>query len=156
MKPKSRRDKFATRKFLLGADKVRDQVMAVVRNLPIDPLRPLEVVVQEEPRKRGLDANAYYWLRLGEAAEQCWLEGRSYNADTWHEYLKRNVMADEIVTKDGERRPKWIEMPDGALTVISTTQLEKACFFEYTTMCEAFFANLGVRFSADPRQVGHE
>lgn len=153
MKPKSKREKFQARKFLLSSEKVRDSVLALVRNLPIDELRPLEIIVQEEARKRGLDQNAYYWLRLSEAAEQCWLEGRAYGSDVWHEYCRKNVMPDEITTKDGVRRSKWIEMPDGALTVISTTQLEKACFAEYTTICEAFFANLGVRFSADPRQV---
>lgn len=153
MKARSTREKMSKRELLLSNEQARRHAIALITNLPIDVLRPLQIVVQEEPRKRGLDANAYYWLRLGEAAEQCFLEGRSYNSDTWHEYLKRNVMPDEITTKDGQRRQKWIEMPDGVLTVISTTQLEKACFAEYTTMCEAFFANLGVRFSANPREV---
>ena len=146
------RQKFEPRRILLRATKHIELAIAVLRHLPIDDLRPLEFLVQEQSRKRGLDANAYYWLRIGEIAKSAWLEGRQYNADCWHEYAKRNIMQDTVTTKDGAERSKWIELPDGTLTVISTTELEKKCFAAYTTMCEAFGASLGVEFSSDPRQ----
>lgn len=146
------RQKFEPRRILLrGAEQV-ERAIAVLRNVPLDDLRPLEFLVQEPSRKRGLDANAYYWLRIGEIAKSAWLEGRQYNSDCWHEYFKRNIMPDTITAKDGTERSKWTELPDGSMTVISTTELEKACFATYTTMCEAFGASLGVEYSSDPRQ----
>lgn len=145
------RQKFEPRRILLRGPEQVERAIAVLRNVPLDNLKPLEFLVQEPSRKRGLDQNGYYWLRLGEIAAFAWLNGRQFNSDCWHEYFKRNVMPDTITTKDGVERSKWIELPDGTLTVISTTELEKACFAIYTTMCEAFGASLGVEYSADPR-----
>lgn len=151
-KPKSERQKFVTRRFLISSREVLERALLVLRNLPIDPLRPLEIVAQEEPKKRNNDQNSYYWLRLGELADQVWQEGKQYNSDIWHEYARRNIMPDEITDKDGIVRSKWVELPDGSMTVISTTMLDRATFANYTTMLEAFGANLGCEFSADPRQ----
>ena len=85
-------------------------------------------------------------MRLHEIAEQGWFQGRLYSADVWHEYAKKHIMPEEIITKDGEIRSKWVESPDGSRVVISATQLAKACFAEYTEMVEAFGAGLGVRY----------
>ena len=127
----------------------RESAIARLKSAPIDPKKPLEMILREEVKTRGLDANGYYWLRLGEIAEQAC--NSRYNSDCWHEYAKRNIMEEEVTNKDGIQISKWTELPDGTLTVISTTQLEKVCFANYVTMIEAFGANLGVRFSANPR-----
>ena len=142
---------FQKRVILLRGEQQRETLLALVRNLPVDDKKPLQVTIQEESKQRGLNANAYYWVMLGQAAEQAYLEGRRYDADVWHEYVRRNVMADEITLKDGTVRSKWIELPDGSTTIVSTTQLERKCFAEYVTTCEAFFANLGVQFKPNPR-----
>lgn len=142
---------FQKRVILLRGEQQRETLLALVRNLPVDDKKPLQVTIQEETKQRGLNANAYYWVMLGQAAEQAYLEGRRYDADVWHEYVRRNVMADEITLKDGTVRSKWIELPDGSTTIVSTTQLERKCFAEYVTTCEAFFANLGVQFKPNPR-----
>ena len=144
---------FQKRVILLRGEQQRETLLALVRNLPVNDKRPLQVTIQEETKQRGLNANAYYWVMLGQAAEQAYLEGRRYDADVWHEYVRRNVMADEITLKDGTVRSKWIELPDGSTTIVSTTQLERKCFAEYTTTCEAFFANLGVIFKPNPRDL---
>lgn len=146
------RPKFEQRRLLLrGQDQV-DRAIALLRNLPLDDKKPLEVLVREEVKGRKLDQNGYYWMRLGEIAEQAWVNKKQFNSDLWHEYAKRHLMPEEVTTKDGERRSKWIEAPDGELSVISTTLLERACFAEYTTIVEAFGASLGVEYSANPRQ----
>lgn len=123
-----------------------------MENLPLDLEKPLEVIIREEVKQRGLSQNAYYWMRLGEIAEQGWFQGRLYSADVWHEYCKKYVMPEEIVTKDGEIRSKWVDSPDGSRVVISTTQLAKGCFAEYVGMVEAFGATLGVRY----KEKGYE
>lgn len=153
MKPKSTRPKFETRKFLLSKQTAVDGALGLIRNLPIDPDRPLEVVVREPVKGRSLDANAYYWLRLGEIAQQAFIDGKQFDSEVWHTYLKRNVMPEQVTLKDGSVRSKWVEQPDGELDVISTTKLEKSCFHDYTLCVEVFGAELGVRFSANPREV---
>lgn len=140
------RPKFQTRSIILQGDTQRATVEALARNVPLG----VEVVFREPVKARKLDQNGYYWMRLGEIAEQAWFNGRRFNADCWHEYAKRNLMPGVITTKDGVERSKWLETPDGDLTVISTTQLERKCFAEYTTAVEAFGASLGVMFSANP------
>jgi hypothetical protein len=146
-----KRQKFETRKIYLRGELQREAALALIRNLPADDAHPLEVLIREEVKARGLDANGYYWLRLTEIAEQAWFNGRQFSKEVWHEYARQNLMPDTITTKDGEIRSKWIESPDGAPVVISTTNLERRCFAEYTEAVEAFGAGLGVHFSANPR-----
>lgn len=153
-KPRSERAKFVTRTITLSDEAIVARAKLVLDNLPIDTLRPLQLVIQEAPKKRSLDQNNYYWMRLGEIAEQAWSEGRQFTSDVWHEYARRNLMPDKIMTKDGVRRSKWTEMPDGSTTIISTTMLDRASFADYCTALEAFGSELGVLFSADPRQFG--
>ena len=150
---KSTRPKFETRKIRLVGDLQLRTVLALLPNLPLDAANPLEVLIREEVKGRKLDQNGYYWLRLGEIAKQAWIGGRQFSADTLHEYAKREIMPEEITTKDGEVRSKWEVMPNGERTVISTTLLERGCFADYTTAVEAFGAELGVQYSANPNEA---
>lgn len=142
------RQKFPTRQIMLRTVQQRGIVMALLPNLPLDEANPLEIVIREPVKARGMDQNGYYFMRIGEIAEQAWIDGRQFSKDAWHEYAKKNIMPEEIVTKDGEVRSKWEQTPDGDMTVISTTRLERGCFAEYTNSVEAFGATLGVMFSA--------
>lgn len=119
--------------------------------LPLDDQNPIEILFREKPKKRGLDQNGYYHLRVGEIAKQAWFKRRQFSHDTWHEYAKKEIMPEFITNKKGERVSKWIDMPDGGVRPISTTELERKCFAEYTTAVEAFGASLGVHFSDRPR-----
>ena len=147
------RPRFQTRSILLRTEIQRESAQALLDNVPLDAEQPLEVVFREPVKARGLDANGYYWMRLGEIAEQAWLNGRQYDKDTWHEYARQNLMPETIKTKDGEVRSKWVAVPSGRPVVISTTQLERRCFAQYTEAVEAFGAGLGVEFSANPREM---
>ncbi len=150
MKPP--RQKFATASIELFNERQRSIAQAKLANCPIDEDRPLEFVLREKPKVRGIDQNGLYWLRLGEIAEQVWFEGKQFSKDVWHEYAGRNLMPETVITKDGEERSKWIETPDGHVTVISTTRLERSFFAKYTTILEAFGAEHGVMFLANPRE----
>lgn len=146
------RDKFNKREIRLVGVQQRDIAVALLMNVPLDADRPLLMTVGEEPKKRGLDQNGYYWLRLTEIAEQAWFNGKQFSKEVWHEYARQNIMDDTITTKDGEIRSKWVESPDGSPVVISTTLLEKKCFADYCTAIEAFGAGLGVMASANPNE----
>ncbi len=151
MTTKPKREKFSTRSILLSGEVQRHAATAIIANLPACSIYPLEIVIRDPVKARGIDQNGYYWLRLGEIADQAWSNGRQYNSDTWHYYAKRHIMPEEVTTKDGAVCSKWEETPDGELEIISTTRLEKVCFANYTTAVEAFGATLGVQFSANPR-----
>ena len=141
--------KFITRTIVLIDDNRRHIANCLINTVPLG----LEVIVREPVKVRGIDQNGLYWIRLGEIAEQAWFNGRQYNSDVWHEYAKRNLMPDTITDKNGVERSKWLETPaKGELAVISTTELSKGCFSEYTNIVEAFGANLGVLFSANSRE----
>jgi len=149
---KEQRQKFLTRSILLRSDVQVYTVNALIKQVPLDPDKPIEVLIREQPRQRGLDQNGLYHLRLDEIEAQGWFHGKQFAHELWHIYCGKKIMPEIITTKDGEERSKWIELPDGELTVISTTQLEKKCFADYTTAVEAFGADLGVHFSARPNR----
>jgi hypothetical protein len=136
---------------LIRSEQQKELLANKISNLPVDCDRPIQIVISEQTKKRGLDQNGYYWLRLGEIAAQVWRNNKQYTSELWHDYCKKHEMQEEVELKDGTVCSKWIEAPDGSVTVISTTQLSKRCFAEYTQIVEAFGAGLGVMFSAIPR-----
>jgi hypothetical protein len=146
------RPKFVERKITLSGSLQLDTAMNLLRNLPIDKERPLELVVRELVKVRGLDANGLYWKRLTEIAEQAWFNRKQFSKEVWHEYARQNLMADPVIIKDGSVMSKWVESPDGSSVVVSTTLLEKKFFADYITAVEAFGASLGVMFSANPNE----
>ena len=135
---------FATRRVILVGEVQRDAAIALLSNVPLG----LEVLIRTPVKVRGLDQNGYYFMRIGEIAGQAWIDGKQFSKDAWHVYAKKNLLPEEITTKDGEVRSKWELTPDGDMSVISTTRLERGCFAEYTNAVEAFGASLGVMFSA--------
>lgn len=144
------RTKFQQRTFRLVGRQQVDGLLALVRNLPIDAERPLEVVIREEKRKRGVDQNALYWAGpLRDIADQAWVDGRQYSAEVWHEYFKREFLpdGDSGLTRDGYR--KWAFLPpDGPRVLIgSTTQLTVKGMAEYLEQVYAYGASLGVQFT---------
>lgn len=145
------RQPFETRRIYLRSPAQLQTAVAALQHAPLDDKKPLEVLIREAVKVRGLDQNGLYWLRLTEIADQAWFSGKKYSKDVWHIYAGRNIMPDEITTKDGEIRSKWVEVPGGGEAIISTTLLERRCFSAFITAVEAFGADLGVQFSANPR-----
>ncbi len=149
------RSKYVTRQFLLRDDRVRENLLNVVRNLPLDAAFPLEVVVREQIKGRKPDANARMWAGpLRDIAEQAWVEGKQHSSEVWHSYFKRELLPEEY---DPERCKegyvKWTYDPGGERVLVgSSTQLTVKGFAEYLTAIEEFGASLGVLFSASPNE----
>lgn len=125
-----------------------NSLLSLIPNLPICTEKPIEVIIRDEVKKRGIDQNGLYWKRVNEIAQQGWFEGRQFSKDVWHAYLGKYEMPEKVETKDGVECSKWVDLPDGTQTVISTALLSKRCFAEYTDIVEAFGAGLGVHFLA--------
>jgi len=149
------RQHFATRRFLLRGEAVRESILNLVRNLPCDPARPLEIIVREEIKGRRLDANARMWAGpLKDIASQAWVDGRQFSAEVWHEWAKREFLPEEF---DPERcregYQKWDYDPSGERVLVgSTTMLTVKGFAEHLMMLEAAGASFGVLFSASPNK----
>ena len=146
-----KRQKFPTRQIFLRSVQQRGIVMALLPNLPLDEESPLEVVIREPVKARGLDQNSLMWVGpLASIAAQAWVQGRQFSAEVWHEHYKREYLPEEFdpeLTKDGYR--KWDVTPAGERVLIgSTTQLTKKGFGQYLEQIEADGAGMGVQFSA--------
>lgn len=150
-----RREKFASRKILLRSDVQRETVLSLIRNLPADTSHPLEIVVREEVKVRKPDQNALMWSGpLADIAEQGYVAGRSYTAETWHEHFKREYLPEEFdpeLCKEGYQ--KWDYTPSGERVLVgSTTQLTVRGFALYLQQIEAFGSSIGVQFHTKPNQ----
>ena len=150
------RPEFKTRTLRLVNPAVRATALAAISNAPIDPERPIEVMLREEKKTRGMDANAAMWAGpLRDIAEQAWVDGRQFTAEVWHEFFKREYLPEdddaelESLCRDGYR--KWAIDPSGARVLVgSTTQLLVKGMARYMTQVEAYGAGLGVQFHISP------
>ncbi|SRR6266404_5091220 len=150
-----KREKFITRPILLRFEQQRESAISLIRSLPLDAENPIEVVVREMVKVRGLDANARMWVGpLADISEQGYVNGRTYSCEVWHEHFKREYLPEEFdpeLCKEIYR--KWDFTPSGERVLIgSTTQLTVKGFAQYLTQVEAFGASIGVQFSASPNK----
>lgn len=154
------RAKFNRRVIRLTGPVPLQSALTLLQNVPLDPAKPLEVEVREAVKVRNLDQNAYYWKRISEIAEQAWIGGKQFSAEILHEHFKREFLPeeddDEIVdlVRDWHTYRKWAFTPSGErICVGSTTQLTPKGFARFVEQVEAFGAELGVQFSANPRMA---
>lgn len=144
------REKYAQRKFIIHSQSQIDLAKNAISSAPIDPDKPLEVIIREEEKQRKPDQNALMWAgQLRDIAEQAYSGGRRYSDKTWHYYFKTEFLPEEFdaeLTKDGYR--KWDYSPSGERILVgSTKDLTIKGFAIYLTQIEAFGANLGVMFT---------
>lgn len=87
-------------------------------------------------RRRTKAQNRRYWGNgvLAQIAQQAVVNGRQFDAETWHELLKRKFIG-------------VVELPDGSVVGASSKGLSTAEFAEFCTQVEAYAASeLGVTF----------
>jgi hypothetical protein len=143
------RPKFELRRILLrSADQV-ERAIALLRNVPTDDLRPLELLVREEVKVRKLDQNGLMWVGpLADLAAQAWCDGRQFSAEVWHEFCKKEFLPEEFDSElclDGYR--KWDVDPAGDRVLVgSTTQLTVKGMAQHITQIHALGGSLGVEF----------
>lgn len=154
----SARQKFQTRSIFIVGQVQKQTAMAAIEHLPVDPDSPLEVVIREKQKVRGLDANARMWAGpLRDIATQAWVNGRQFSDVVWHEHFKREFLPEDndpelhLLAKEGYR--KWDIDPAGNRVLVgSTTQLLKRGFAQYLEQVEAAGSSLGVIFHEVPER----
>lgn len=95
-------------------------------------------------RKRTKQQNRRYWGKgvLAQIAAQATVNGKLYSSETWHEQFKRQFIG-------------VIELPNGEVVGMSSTELTTAEFSEFCDQVEAWAATeMGVTFyDLEPREV---
>lgn len=112
---------------------------------------PLQVTVTIYRATRKQEQNSLYWVILGQIAEQAWVAGRRFDAETWHVHCKRNFLPE----KNERGADKWRLLPNGDRElVMSSTDLNVSEFSTYLNEVQAYAATeLGVQLSANPRDL---
>lgn len=149
MTAKSARAAFTERQFFLLNDDIRQRAISAILNAPVDPIKPLQVLIREAPRKRKLDQNALMFAGpLSDISEQSWVGGRQFSIDVWHDHCKRSFLPASFEPELClEGYQKWEVGPSGGMVLIgSTTQLTVAGMAQYIEKIHAFGASLGVMF----------
>jgi len=114
-------------------------------------------IVEFKSARRSPDQNALMWAGpLRDIEQQGYLGGRTFRADVWHEYFKREYLPEEFdpeQCKEGYR--KWDHTPKGERVLVgSTTDLTVRGFARYLKQVEAYAqVELGVQLHASPRQA---
>ena len=151
-----KREKYPTRTIVLVGSMQKDTARILLEQAPIDMHKPLELVIREQQKTRKLDQQSLMWVsQLADISAQAYVNGRTYSAEVWHDFFKREYLPDEYdpeLCKEGYR--KWDYSPDGERVLIgSTTQLTVKGFAQYLTQIEAHGASLGVMFGAGRRMA---
>lgn len=71
--------------FLLRSDNIRQNCITAIQQLPANPDKPVEIVIQE--RKRSSDQNRRMWPLLHDLSRQVEWYGQKYTPDDWKDLI---------------------------------------------------------------------
>lgn len=74
-----------TQRYLLRDNSIRQNCITAIQQLPANPDKPVEIVIQE--RKRSADQNRRMWPLLHDLSRQVEWYGQKYSPDDWKELI---------------------------------------------------------------------
>ena len=124
--------------YRLTKDNKRPLMTTIYNNLGVwlEANAELEVCIRPYNSKRSVEQNRRLWKIYAKLADEAWVNGRRYSAETWHEYCKGMFLGYELKA-----------MPDGTevKTPISTTTLNTAEMTDYQNRLQVWAAgNFGL------------
>lgn len=124
--------------YRLTKDNKRPLMTTIYNNLGawLEANAELEVCIRPYNSKRSIEQNRRLWKIYAKLADEAWVNGRRYSAETWHEYCKGMFLGYDLKA-----------MPDGTevKTPISTTTLNTAEMTDYQNRLQAWAAgNFGL------------
>lgn len=120
-----------------------------------DSGHPMAVHMVEHKERRSLEQQGLMWIRLGEIAEQAYVDGRRYSDVIWHRHAKEQFLPEEDGPTKSCRKgyKKWDYLPNGTRELVgSTTQLTTYGMSQYQLQLEAMGAEMGVLYSSNPNE----
>jgi len=146
-------DNFIFHRVLRSDNDARALVAALKLNRKpmADAGTPLQVTVTIYRASRKQEQNALYWVILAQIADQAWVAGRRFDAETWHVHCKRSFLP-EVNERGAD---KWRLLPNGDRElVMSSTDLNVSEFSTYLNEVQAYATTeLGVMLSQNPRDL---
>jgi hypothetical protein len=116
------------------------QIYRITPNNRLDVIEAIRqapdwLIVELRPEDRTAAQNRFYWATLNQISDCLRPTGRTYSADTWHEYLKTMFL-----------HTMMIELPNGDLKEVerTTTNLNKQEFADYITQVLSWANDNGV------------
>lgn len=139
------------RSLIIRSEAIRTLAATAVLNLPINAEHPVEILFRPYKKAATDEQRAIMWIRIGEIADQAYVQNKQFSGAAWHEKFKRDFLPEaytEGITRDGY--VKWIDTPGGERTMVGSTEMLTAKGkAQHTTQIEAAGAAMGVHFSAD-------
>ena len=88
-KIKSTRPQYKRRVINLVGNPQIETAKQAIDEAPIDALRPLQLIIQEQSKQRNLSQNGLMWASvLEDIADQATADGKKFNQNMWHYYFK--------------------------------------------------------------------
>jgi len=132
------------RTFVIRSAEDAQRLIAFLKlNAPaaIEHGEPLEATIRVHRPKASDAQRALIWIVLGQIAEQAWIAGRQFDAETWAEHSKRELLPEQ--TTRGVQ--KWRITPKGDRELnMSTEHLDRREKTDYIDALLAMAASLGV------------
>jgi hypothetical protein len=147
------RQKFQRRPFFLKTEEIRQNLIKVIQNLPLDELKPLHVVIDEfHPGRKPSQQALLFAGPMTDISKQAWFSGRQHSVETLHEHCKREFLPEEFdIELCLQGYQKWgVTMHGDRYLIGSTTQLTVKGYSLYLEQVFAFGAAHGVQFSERP------
>ena len=88
----------------------------------------MEVEIRAKRVQRSSEANRHYWAMLQQIAQDGWIDGRRFTAETWHEFYKRRFIG-------------IIDGPCGTSIAESSSKLTRKEFADYVQKVEVHAAS---------------
>lgn len=106
-----------------------------------DQGQPLEVKVTVWKPQASDAQRSLIWVINEQIAQQAWVRGRKFDAETWHEHAKRELLPE----KNARGIEKWRVLANGERCLhMSTESLNREEKAEYIDKLLAFAGSLGV------------
>ncbi len=126
--------------YKITAGNQRPMMATIYRNLTawIEQHGDFELVVRPHKSKRSVEQNRRLWKIYQVFAAEAWVDGRQYDQEVWHEYLRGEFIGfDEVAMPSGEIKKN----------PISTTTLKVDEMSEYQNKIQAYGAdNFGIEW----------
>lgn len=94
------------RQFILSGEAQAESLWAFLKNnwkVLAATSKPLLVTVEQYSKKRSNKQNSRYWAIVQQIAENGWVNGRKYDSETWHDFLKGHFIGYDDLPFGGKR-----------------------------------------------------
>lgn len=122
--------------FVLRDSNIRQHIISTIQQLPANPSKPYQIVIQEDTR--SLAQNRMLWSCLNDVSRQVIWYGRKMDSESWKHVFSASLKKQDTVPGI-----------DGGFVVLgqSTSKMRVSEMRDLITLIHAFSANHNVTFS---------